>query len=139
MDDMLYKYIHDKIIERMAYVIDKKLGLYLKNIALDKKSNFDNKKKASIVAFIKDTKVNICIPDDVISQIRLMIQGAYIEKSICSLTSEDLDNYIQTMQVVINGKKMLQDASGILYDNTPENNIIGFLNKNNKIEWYEGS
>ena len=139
IEDILFNYIIRKIKERAKITLLKKLGLYIKS--LDKKRTIKPHNKHEIICYVLSQIEQIkqkqfILSDDIIKQIRIIITNPPPEDNYYTLSGADLDNYIQTMQICIDGKNMLQDASGILYDVASENNIIGKINDDNKIEWY---
>jgi hypothetical protein len=152
IDDILFAYIICKLKERMRGIIIKKIGLYLKTLSalgvIDPKKqlfvaslkNYSDKLEIIEIKKIDTSGTPYIISiEDALMQLRFALENPPKEEVYYSLTSTDLDNYIQTMEIKIDGVIMLQDSQGIIYDSTPENNIIGKLNHENKIEWYRHS
>lgn len=146
LDNILFSFIVSTLKIKIHEIVADKLTLYIKSATsssissgtssscLDKKFICNIKKQKYIEVLSRP--IEIVLSESTLKLLQTKFIAQLNNKSY-TLTSDDLDNYIQTVQIELYGEKMLRDSKGILYDITAENNIIGRIISDDNIEWYK--
>lgn len=124
INDMLIKYMVTSIKLRIEKIIQKRIETLIKN--------------GNSTPYLLDIKEKYIICEsDIKEKLMKKINSKKLNEKWYKLEKDDLVHYTQTMKICIDGTYMLQDSDGILYDMNPENNIIGKINGDNKIIWFD--